>query len=446
MIFGKHTGNGAKFGDRRSASQPFPTASQTSSALDNLRGFVIIIVVAFHSFLAYLGSNPSAPPLAFDSPPYHWKAIPISDSARWFGFDLFCAAQYVYLIQFMFFLSGLFVWPSLRRKGAVTYLAHRALRLGVPFLLGTYLLMPLAHYPVYRVTADDPSLSAFWAQWVSLPFWPSGPMWFLGVLLGLDIVAAGLFCLAPGVVDCFGRNLWRAARWHPGQYFTALLALSAATYAPLAVVFKPWDWVQFGPFAFQASFALLYLVYFLSGLGMGAFGIERGLLGSKGGLARSWAIWAVSAFGGFITWIIPTAVIIRNPAEDIPSLELLANLGFVLASVSACFALTAVFLRFVGACSPLLHSLSRNAYGIYLVHYLFVIWVQYLLLATALPGFAKGMLVFTATLSISWALVAGMRNLPIAVWPIRHERPSYRHSTIMARSGIIVADLYPDRK
>ena len=82
---------------------PPNSMSKTSIALHNLRGFVILIVIAFHSFLAYLAWQPSSP-VPFDSPPYHWKAIPISDSERWFGFELSCASQYVYLMQFMFFL------------------------------------------------------------------------------------------------------------------------------------------------------------------------------------------------------------------------------------------------------------------------------------------------------------------------------------------------------
>jgi surface polysaccharide O-acyltransferase-like enzyme len=106
-----------------------------------------------------------------------------------------------------------------------------------------------------------------------------------------------------------------------------------------------------------------------------------------------------------------TAIIIHRPFGNILGLELFANIGFVLASVSACFALAAVFLRFAVTRSPLLQSLSKNAYGIYLVHYLFVVWLQYLLLGTALPSFAKGILVFTAALGLSWPLVAGARNL-----------------------------------
>ena len=91
-----------------------------SLALSNLKTFVIVIVLAAHSVLAYLASLPPSA-FEFDSPPYRWRAIPIVDSERWLGFDLFCAHQDVYLITLLFFLSGLFIWPSLKRKGAYLF-------------------------------------------------------------------------------------------------------------------------------------------------------------------------------------------------------------------------------------------------------------------------------------------------------------------------------------
>src|SRR6516165_9535583 len=108
--------------------------TKSSLALSNLRGFAIVMVVAFHSCIAYLNSQPDAA-LPFDIAPYGWRANPIVDSARWLGFDLFCAFQYIYLMQLLFFLSGLFVWPSLSRKGGGKFLYDRFLRLGVPFAL-----------------------------------------------------------------------------------------------------------------------------------------------------------------------------------------------------------------------------------------------------------------------------------------------------------------------
>ena len=120
----------------KSSTDHMPTRSppRASLAIDNLRAVVILLVLAFHAVLAYLNFLPAAP-FAFDSPPFLWRSIPIVDTARWFGFDLYCAWQDVFLMSLFFFLSGLFVWPSLGRKGARAFLYGRMLRLGLPFAL-----------------------------------------------------------------------------------------------------------------------------------------------------------------------------------------------------------------------------------------------------------------------------------------------------------------------
>jgi peptidoglycan/LPS O-acetylase OafA/YrhL len=383
--------------------------SKSSLALSNLRGFTILMVVAFHAFIAYLGSQPVAPP-PFDSPPYNWLANPIIDSERWFGFDLFCAFEYIHLMQLMFFLSGLFVWPSLVRKGGRKFLYDRFLRLGVPFFVGVYLLMPLAYWPVYRVTAADPGWSAFWTQWMALPFWPSGPMWFLWFLLALNIAAAALHALAPRAGGYLGR-LSAGAGDDPGRFFIALVSVCALAYVPLSAVFEPWQWVQFGPFALQPSLAPQYVIYFFAGLGVGAYGIERGLLGADGALAQRWPLWLAGAGATFLLWIIPTALIVNGYA--VVGLQVIADLGFVLAAATTCFALAAIFLRFAAARRPLLDSLSDHAYGIYLVHYVFVIWLQYLLLGAPLVAVAKAAIVFTVALLLSWGTTAAVCRIPI---------------------------------
>src|SRR5262249_44249423 len=84
------------------ASQSQTVQSHTSQALKNLRAFAIVMVVSFHSVLAYLVSQPPAPG-PFDSPPYHWLATPILDHQRWLGFDIYAAFQYVTLMPVMFF-------------------------------------------------------------------------------------------------------------------------------------------------------------------------------------------------------------------------------------------------------------------------------------------------------------------------------------------------------
>src|SRR5260370_6389074 len=189
---------------KRNKIRPSPMKSSTdqmppraSLAIDNLRAVVILLVLAFHSVLAYLNFLP-ATPFAFDSPPFLGRSIPVVDTVRWFGFDLFCAWLDVFLMSFFFLLSGLFVWPSLERKGARSFLFDRLLRIGLPFLLIALLLIPLAHYPTYLQTATEPRIEAFWRHWLAFSFWASGTMWFLWLLDGWVNDALGLLNLILG--------------------------------------------------------------------------------------------------------------------------------------------------------------------------------------------------------------------------------------------------------
>jgi len=383
-------------------------ASTTSLALRNLRGVVIVIVLAFHAMLAYLQWNP-AKPAAFDSPPYAWRAFPIIDSSHFFGFDLFCAWQDVYLMSLMFFLSGLFVWPSLQRKNRWGFLRDRLLRLGLPYLFGILILIPIATYPAYAVTGANPSLSAYYDAWRALPFLPIGPLWFLGQLLIFDVAITSMHWLAPGAVGTLGR--WSAkAEDKFTVYFAVLLAVSALAYVPLAIAFTPWAWSASGPFAIQFCRPLLYAVYFLAGVALGATDIERGLLRTGGFLARHWARWLAAALASLFLWMGLTDLTI-NGYTSIP-VQLASDLGFVLACATGCFFVIAASLRFATRRSRLLDSLSSNAYGLYLVHYDFVVWLQFALLATALFAAVKAAIVFALTLLLSWGVVLAAQRIP----------------------------------
>ena len=69
-------------------------------------------------------------------------------------------------------------------------------------------------------------------------------------------------------------------------------------------------------------------------------------------------------------------------------------------------------LLLLSGCEKVFDSLSRNAYGIYLLHYVYAIWLQYALLNAPLSGVEKGGIVFAATLILSWATTALLRSFP----------------------------------
>lgn len=381
-------------------------------AFDNLRALVILLVLSFHSVLAYLNFLPASP-FPFDASPYLWRAFPIVDAERWFGFDIYCAWQDVFLMSLFFFLSGLFVWPSLERKGARRFLHDRILRLGMPFAVVVAFLMPVATYPIYLQTATQPGFVAFWRHWLELPFWPCGPMWFLWLLLVADLAAVGLHEFRPE----WGHALIRfssSAGTRPVRYFCWLVVASAVAYVPLALAFTPSAWTQFGPFGFQLSRPLHYAVYFFAGAGVGACGIERGLFAPEGLLVRYWPAWLAAAPTSLLVWMGLTALTMAGAGSPSLLLQVADDLSFVFACFCSCFAVLAVVLRFAGWALRRLQGLKQDAYGMYLVHYVFVVWLQFALLGVALTAIVKGALVFGGTVLLSRAVIAVIRQVPQA--------------------------------
>ncbi len=386
-----------------------PAMSPSSLALANLRAVVILVVLAFHSVLAYVQFIPVSS-AGFDDPPYGWRAFPIIDSHRWFGFDLFCAWQDVYLMSLMFLLSGLFVRPSLARKRNWGFVRDRLRRLGVPFVFGVLVLIPVAVYPAYLTRGGDPSLTAYWQHYVALPFLPNGQLWFLWQLLALNFVAVGLNWIAPNALRTLGRWSGEAGK-RPSVYFAFLIGASTIAYVPSALVFTPWAWSDSGLLSIQWSRPLLYGVYFFAGVGIGTAGIDVGLVAIDGALARHWKLWLAAAIVSLFVWMGVTSLTMSGPAPL--AIDIAADLCFVVACAAGCVFVIASSLRFGTKRSPILDSLSVNAYSLYLVHYDFVIWLQYALLGFTLFALIKGVIVFSGTVILSWIAVMAVARIPL---------------------------------
>ncbi len=405
---------------RRSGNQPFAFSLFEYSRLDgcsvipraniplgNLRAVVILIVVAFHSALPYLASQP-ADPFPFDAAPYRWMAFPIIDRERWFGFDLFCAWQDVSLMSLMFFLAGLFMPASLIRKGSRLYLWERWWRIGLPFVLAVGILSPIAYFASYRVTAADPAFGAFWQHWRALPMWPAGPAWFLWQLFVLSAVAAALHASQPGLASARAAEIFSD---RPLAFVTGLIALSMLAYVPLAMAFTPWDWSSLGPFSLQLSRPLHYAVYFFAAWAIGSYGIDRGLLRSDGPLARHWLAWLAAAVAAMALWGGLTSLTLPDWNASPLASRLAAALAFPLACATGALSLLAICLRWMRTRHVVLDSLSDNAYGIYLLHYVFVVWLQYALLGVRAGVIEKAATAFVGALALSWAASAALRSV-----------------------------------
>jgi fucose 4-O-acetylase-like acetyltransferase len=124
-----------------SATLDLTEVSGRKVEFDYLRAFVITLVLFVHAALAYTTSAfiNSENPIE--------SSNPVVNEQRWIGFDLIVALNETFSMSLLFFVSGIFVWQSLARKGAWKYFGDRLKRLGLPLVIGVMFLIPLAYYP-----------------------------------------------------------------------------------------------------------------------------------------------------------------------------------------------------------------------------------------------------------------------------------------------------------
>lgn len=388
----------------------------TSSAgrnlsLGYLRAFITLLVIAHHAVIAYLPEVPP-PPASISQLPLAWSAFPVVDSQKWAPFGLLVLVNDLFFMSLMFFLSGLFVWNSLQRKGAAPFFRDRVWRLGLPFFVSVLALAPLAYYPTYRLTNADPSLLAYAKTWAQLPYWPAGPAWFLWVLLLFSGIAAMLYAFRPNWGTRLGTFLGGQDPQRPGRFFVRLALLGALVYIPSTMVISFGEWVSYGPFTVQGSRFLHYGLYFFAGIAVGALGLETGVLAPEGKLAKQGALWSTLAGIGCVGMLA-----LLSSAGKIKGLppyfwEVTGGLLFEVVCAALCFSVLAFFLKRVQKPNPAFEALTPNAYGMYLVHYVFNSWLQYALLGLALPGIVKGFCVFFGVILTSGVTTALLRRLP----------------------------------
>src|ERR1700742_2154441 len=247
------------------------------AALDRARTCITLLVLLHHSVVnyTYFGNG---------------------DHSRWLGFDLVVLFNDSFFMACMFFIAGLFVRDSLVRRGPANFLRERAWRLGIPFLLSIFVLMPIAYYPTFLryhlPGTTDFNFFHFWWHTLTVGPWPSGPAWFLWVLLAWDAIAALIAVIAPDAFAALGRLIF-PLRNRPMTAFFAFLLFSVIVYCPMRLYFGDAAWLEPDgfPLPIQRSRIFLYLGYFLVGVGIGALDIRSGVFAENGELASRWKIW-----------------------------------------------------------------------------------------------------------------------------------------------------------
>ena len=87
-----------------------PKAKVRNLSIDRARSFLTVVVLIHHAVIPY-------------------TYFGHTDAKSWIGFDMIVLATDSFFMAMFFFLSGLFVWPSIARKGPANHLRNRLIRL-----------------------------------------------------------------------------------------------------------------------------------------------------------------------------------------------------------------------------------------------------------------------------------------------------------------------------
>ncbi|OKO84979.1 acyltransferase [Bradyrhizobium sp. AS23.2] len=372
-----------------------PKSKARNLSLDRVRTFLTLVVLLHHAVIPYT----------------HFGH---TDPASWIGFDVVVLATDSFFMAMFFFLSGLFTWPGIARKAPQVFLRDRLLRLGLPFAIAALTVIPLAYYAIALQQNTELTFAAFWWKTVTVGPWPSGPIWFVWVLLAFDLTASLLYRVSTHLVDPVNRVSVRGFE-QPAVFWLLLVVVTAIVYVPALVYFGANRWFDFGPFSVQASRILLYFAYFFIGVSVGAANFDRGVLSAAGQLPRSRWLWVIATLIPYcLMWgmIYIKRGILGNPDVLPHWYQAIYGTFFVLFSAAILLAILAFFLHSKSPGPNLLDRMQADAYGMFLVHYPIALWIQYALFDYGLPAIVKAAIGFVLTVILSWGLTAALRKIP----------------------------------
>jgi hypothetical protein len=234
------------------------------------------------------------------------------------------------------------------------------------------------------------------------------------VLLAFDLTASQLYRLSPTLVFPINR-VAQLGFSQPVRFWLLLVVVTEVAYIPLLIHYGTNHWFELGPFSVQASRVLLYASYFFIGAGVGCANMSTGVISPEGQLPRSrWTWLLVTLIPYALMWcmIYIKREILGNPPVLPWWYHLSYGTFFVLFSAAILFAILAFFLHSKAPAPNLLDRMQGEAYGMFLVHYPIVLWIQYVLFDHDWPAIVKATIAFVLTVILSWAATAALRKIP----------------------------------
>jgi len=367
--------------------------------LDNLRTITILLVVLYHVGGVYEAAGLWASFWIVDDPA----------TISWVGivgimFD-------VMVMPLMFFISGFLTPVSLENKSGWGFVKGKFKRLMIPWVIAVFTLIPL-YKVIFLYSRGLPQ--EHWSTYFHFTN-PNSQnwLWFLPVLFAFDM----LYLLLSKLNVRFSNM---SLKWAVVGTFVVGLVYSFFIGGMLG--FRSWTLTSL--IDFENERLLLYFMTFL----LGVLCYQQNVFAEK---PKSKLLYNIV---NGIAWLPVTGHIFArlwpffypNPAEFpiTPLYRLIWHLSFYLALLCLMYVMIVSFWLYLDKSGNTWSELSRNSYGVYIIHVIVIGIFGTLLLNLNIPAVVKYLILIASTYMGSNLIVSGYRSLTQALKPDRKGVPS----------------------
>jgi surface polysaccharide O-acyltransferase-like enzyme len=356
--------------------------------VDTLRTLVIAMVIVHHAGQAY---GPTGG---------EW---PIANPTRAVILEPFFTVNAAFGLGLLFLLAGYFVPHASDRKGASRFLVDRLIRLGLPLLfVSLVLLLPF----VYVAERQGEPFGRFLANYLRRP--ETGHMWFVAHLILYSCGYAGWRWLTH-------RDALRRPGGAPSHRTILGYALGLALASFLVRVWSPIDrWVDPAPFI---TVELAHLPQYLSLFILGIVAYQRDWLAqlpAKTGIAwlKVGLITAALPYAAFMLREVAAIDITLSVAGGLSLSALVSSAIEALIAVGLIVGLLTLFRERLNRQGALARELASSSYASYVIHIFPVVGLQVALEGSSMPPLAKFGIVALLAVPLTFLLAFGLCRLP----------------------------------